>query len=449
MLCWLGVPMVLRGELIGLLALDKVERCFYQPSDEQLALAFANQAAIAIENGRLYQELQQHAGTLEQRVVERMRDLTVLYDVSAITREYGELEPLLSSALEAVLSSLGCFAGSVHLLGDDEALHLLNEQGVPAYVRPHIEMVPLRHAMLRPLLDDEGREAFAVMDMAQTSFGSQFAIPPGQLTFALVAMRSKGQLVGVLTVVQRNGGCFTAEQLALLGSISDHMAVMIENGRLHHNARQVAVMQERERLARVLHDSVTQSLYGLALFAEAANELAQAGQIDRARVHLQQIGQTALQALREMRLMLYELRSTTLLEEGLVHALRYRLENVEERAGIETSLTVSKDVHLPEEVEEGLYRVSQEALNNIIKHARARQVDVMLTQAGTAVTLTITDNGRGFSAGEGAPLSEGLGLKMMHKQVAQFGGSLILNSEVGRGTTVCITVDLAALPARV
>jgi signal transduction histidine kinase/putative methionine-R-sulfoxide reductase with GAF domain len=447
MRCWLGVPMIVHDELIGLLMLDKREPHFYKTSDELLAQAFANQAAIAIENGRLYQELQQQANKLAQRAEERMRDLTVLYDVSAITRDYGELEPLLDSALKTVLSSLGCFAGAVHLLGEDGVLHLLNEQGVPDYVRPHLEVVSLEDNWLQHLLSGDEYPTSHVIDMAQTIYGSLFTILPGQMTLALVAMRSKGQLIGVLTVAHRHGASFSPEQLALLESIGGHIAVMIENGRLHRHAQQLAVMQERERLARALHDSVTQSLYALALFAEAANELAEAGQVERARVHLKQIGQTSLQALREMRLMLYELRSTTLLEEGLVHALQYRLENVEERANIETTLMVHNALHLPAEVEEGLYRVSQEALNNIIKHARATQVDVTLEQKDGTFKLTIADNGRGFNVNDSDSLSEKIGLTMMRRQVEQFGGCLTLDTHIGQGTTVTVTVNLARLPA--
>lgn len=151
---------------------------------------------------------------------------------------------------------------------------------------------------------------------------------------AVVQMRSKGKLMGVLTASHNAGRQFSAEDLALLGSIADHIAVTIENGRLHRNDRQLAVMQERERMARELHDSITQSLYAISLFSEAARDSFQINKTDKVGVYLDQIVSTTVQAMKEMRLMVYDLRATTLLEEGLVHALRYRLENVEARAGI-------------------------------------------------------------------------------------------------------------------
>ncbi|MCA9875810.1 MAG: GAF domain-containing protein [Anaerolineales bacterium] len=441
--CWLGVPMMVRGRMLGLLTLDKYEPNFYKESDAYLALAFANQAAIAIDNANLYQQMQQYTDQLERRISERIRDLNILYNISALANEPVEIEPVLASALETVLTAFGCFAGAVHLRCGDDTFCLLHEIGVPAYVRPYIEQVSFDHDIVADLLRPAA-PASTVKDLAATSYGSQFTVPFGELTYAGVVMRSKGKLMGVLSAVHNSGRQFTAEDLALLAAIADHVAITIENGRLQQNARQLAVMQERERMARELHDSVTQSLYSLTLFAEAGSELLQAGREERVKVYLGQIVSTSLQALREMRLMLYDLRSTTLLEEGLVHALRYRLDNVEERAGIETFLAAPENLALPPELEESLYRISQEALNNTLKHAQASRVDVTLQADGTDLMIRLQDNGRGFQA-EKWPLEiTGSGLLTIKKQVEQFGGTFILESQPDQGTT--ITVYLSQNP---
>ncbi len=441
--CWLGVPMLVRGKIVGLLTLDKYEPDFYKESDANLALAFANQAAITIENARLYQQLQQYTDQLERRVVERVRDLNALYNISALSTEPAEMEPVLGSALETVLTALGCFAGAIHLRDDEETFHLLHEIGVPAYVRPFIEHVPFDHEIVGDMLSGNA-PTNTVKDIAGTSFGTQFSLQPGELTYAGALMRSKGKLMGVLSAVHNLGRQFTAEDLALLAAIADHVAVTIENGRLHQNARQLAVMQERERMARELHDSVTQSLYSLTLFAEAGRELLEAGKVSRVQVYLNQIVAASLQALREMRLMLYDLRSTTLLEEGLVQALRYRLENVEERAGIETSLTAPENMRLPADVEETLYRISQEALNNTLKHARASRVDITIRVDTSHLTLEVQDNGRGFQAQNWAAQKPGGGLLTMKKQVEQLNGAIVLQSAPDQGTK--ITVRLSYIP---
>ncbi len=439
--CWLGVPMLRHGEMIGLLTIDKNEPDFYKEADANLALAFASQAAIAIENADLYQRLQHYTDQLEQRVVERTRDLATLYDIAAMSSEPAEMGPVLRSALETVLAALGCFAGTIHLAGEEGAFYLLHEIGVPEYVRPFIERVAADHELVRGLLPPNA-SAFAIKDLANTSYGAQFVLSTGELTYAGVLMRSKGNVMGVLSAVHNAGQQFAAEDLALLASIADHVAVTIENGRLHQNARQVAVMQERERMARELHDSVTQSLYSLSLFAEAGRDLLQVGKVERVQVYLNQIVETSLQALKEMRLMLYDLRSTTLLEEGLVHALRYRLEHVEERAGIETFLTAPDVLDLPADVEESLYRISQEALNNTLKHARASRVDVTIDSNGRALTMCIADNGRGFNTDSPPEASTGHGLLTMQKQVKQFGGDFSLQSWPDQGTSITINLTL-------
>jgi len=438
-LSWLGVPMLVRGEIIGLLMLDKFEPNFYKESDASLALVFANQAAIAIENATLYKQQLHYTDQLERRVIERMRDLNTLYDISALSSEPSEIEPVLVSALDTVLKALGCFAGAVHLLGEDGSFYLLHEIGVPAYVRPFIEHVTQDHMIVTSLLQPDA-PATSVMDVA-AAYGAHFLLPPGELTYAGALMRSKGNVMGVLSAVHNESQKFTAEDLALLAAIADHVAITVENGRLHENVRQLAIMQERERMARELHDSVTQSLYSLSLFAEAVRDLLGAGKTERVQAYLQQIVTTSLQALREMRLMLYDLRSTTLLEEGLVQALRYRLENVEERAGIETHLTAPENLILSAEVEESLYRISQEALNNTLKHARASRVEVAIQTDGPDLTMCLQDNGRGFPVENWPHITGGQGLLTIQKQVAQLGGLFTLESQPEQGTIVTVRLN--------
>lgn len=166
-------------------------------------------------------------------------------------------------------------------------------------------------------------------------------------------------------------------------------------------------MEERSRLARELHDSVTQSLYSLTLFAEAGRRAAEAGEKERELGYLTRLGQVSHQALKEMRLLVYELRTAALEKEGLVAALQQRLDAVEKRAGVQARLLVEETVELPAMVEEGLYRIAQEALTNILKHAQATSVIVRLKANSEQVELEVTDNGRAFEA---TSLSSGGGI---------------------------------------
>jgi signal transduction histidine kinase len=224
--------------------------------------------------------------------------------------------------------------------------------------------------------------------------------------------------------------------------MADQAALAIENARLRRQVEQAAVREERGRLARELHDSVTQSLYSLTLFAEATRHMAgedsEQGRdalIDR----ITRIGEIAQQALKEMRLLVYELRPPALADEGLIRALRGRLEAVEGRAGIETRFVVGDLITLPPEVEAELYRIALEALNNALKHARASQVTVSLRCEDDRVALEIRDDGIGFDPAIGRE-SGGVGLRSMAERAARMGGTLDIDSTPGGGTAVTVRV---------
>ena len=218
---------------------------------------------------------------------------------------------------------------------------------------------------------------------------------------------------------------------------------------LRQSEREKAVVAERNRLARELHDSVTQSLYGVTLYADAAARLLDTGQVRTATDNLRKLRRTAKEALGEMRLLIFELRPPILEQEGLVAALETRLEAVERRAGLETQLNVERcpecaeggEGRLPPDVEEALYRIALEALNNALKHAQARSVTISLRLEPRTAVLEIADDGVGFdlaAAQEGG----GLGLRGMAERAEQLGGRLTVNSEPGMGTTVQVQVEV-------
>lgn len=199
-------------------------------------------------------------------------------------------------------------------------------------------------------------------------------------------------------------------------------------------SERLAVMEERTRLARDLHDSVTQSLYSLTLFAEAGRAHAGKGELRRLQHQLQRIGETAQHALAEMRLLLYELRPPVLDQEGLIGALHRRLEAVERRAGLQARLLAGELLQVPPQVEECLYRIATEALNNALKHAQAATVTVYLRSEGHCVVLEIVDDGVGFEVDKGC--AGGLGLTGMRERAERCHGSLTVCSAPGSGTRV-------------
>ena len=206
---------------------------------------------------------------------------------------------------------------------------------------------------------------------------------------------------------------------------------------LRQREREKAVTEERNRLARELHDSVTQALYGVALYSEAAAGQLALGQVDQAAKHLIELQDTAQEALAEMRLLVFELRPPHLEEQGLVAALQARLQAVEGRAGLQTEFKTDVQERLPLDVEEGLYRIALEALNNALKHAKARSIQVSLYQQPPQGTLLleVADDGTGFDPAT-AHERGGLGLAAMHERAEALGGQLTVWSEPGSGARI-------------
>jgi signal transduction histidine kinase len=214
--------------------------------------------------------------------------------------------------------------------------------------------------------------------------------------------------------------------------------LMQENAELHERAKQVAVLEERQRLARELHDSVTQSLYGMSLHAEAAGRALADGDPGAVDANLKEIRETSQEALGEMRLLLFELRPPLLAEHGLIGALRSRLSAVEARAGLLTELHGDGEARLDAQTEQELFRLAQEALNNVLKHAHAHRVTVRLDVTDVNATLEVADDGLGFEpALKGGT---GFGLPGMRERAERVGGALEIESEPGGGTTVRVTV---------
>jgi len=255
-----------------------------------------------------------------------------------------------------------------------------------------------------------------------------------------VPLKTKEMTIGVLHVQSDRLNAFDESDLAVLQSLAHQAAIAIENAGLYEQAHQVATLKERQRLARELHDSVTQALYGVTLYAEAAARLLSSGDVDMAADHLRELQDTAQEALREMRLLIFELRPPVLQREGLVTALQIRLEAVEERAGLETEFKVEGEGRLPLEIEEELYRIAQEALNNALKHAQARRITVSLRQVQRTVTLEIADDGIGFDPSTALEYG-GLGLEGMEERAAQLGARLTVQSRPGEGTRVRVEVS--------
>jgi len=247
------------------------------------------------------------------------------------------------------------------------------------------------------------------------------------------------QTIGVLDVQSEHLDSFSETDLELMQALANQAGVAIQNARLYERARQMAVMEERQRLARELHDSVTQSLYGVTLYAEAAAGQFAIGNTQKAGEYLNDIRSTALDSLADMRLLIHELRPPLLEKEGLVATLQSRLYAVENRAGIKTDLHSNLTTRLPLPLEQDMYRIATEALNNALKHAHARHVRISLIQDACGVCMEVADDGVGFSPD--AVAGGGLGLASMRERASSHGWELAVDSSPGLGTRVRTKVE--------
>ena len=206
---------------------------------------------------------------------------------------------------------------------------------------------------------------------------------------------------------------------------------------LEEQVKEKAVAAERSRLARELHDSVTQALYSVTLYAEAARMALAAGKGDVTAENLNELHNMAREAMIDMRMLIFELHPPVLEEEGLVAALQARLAAVESRARLQTEIRLEGEQRLPIVVEEQLFRIALEALNNVIKHASAQQVIVSLQFQDQAVYLEISDDGKGFNPAT-IRRSGGRGLIGIKERVQRIQGTLTIRSTPGDGTTLCV-----------
>jgi nitrate/nitrite-specific signal transduction histidine kinase len=423
-------PLQARDEPLGTLSLGtrRGPRRFGR-NDRELLRAVSDQVGVAIENAQLFETEQRRAEQLQLINTVGQRIVSIL-----------SVNALLEEIVRLVQKNLGYYLVGIGLLEGNEVV--ISTGAGDLWEMREFEPVRLQVGQEGVIgWVAESGEPLVVPDV--TKEPRYFEMPGAELTRSEVVLplKYKGEIVGVLDVQSERLNAFDKDDLAVLEALARQAAIAIENARLYQQAQQLAVMEERTRLARDLHDSVTQSIYGVTLFAEAAGRLLAAGDTALVREHLQDLQQTAQEALQEMRLLIFELRPSVLGENGLVAALQARLEAVEGRAGLETALDVDgQDLRLAPQIEEGLYRIAQEALNNALKHAQARRISIHLCQNQPTVVLKVSDDGVGFDRSS-AHQRGGLGLRGMEERAVQLGARLTIDSQPGSGTHITVEVD--------
>jgi PAS domain S-box-containing protein len=443
-----SIPLLAKDRLVGALIIGSRQAQTVTHEELSMLSAIGQQVALAVENARLHQaERDRHAEAERRRqVAEGLREILTILNSKR------SLDETLNFIVEQARRLLG---------SDAVAIYRLQERDGPLAIQSSFGLDPefvdlMRVTLVRGAaeLAVSERRPVAIPDLHERMDlfiqGNKLSPLPIQAFFEQLVQRYlallavpliiKEDVYGAIAFYYRKQRQFSSEDITLVETFAHQTALAIETARLYDQAQQTALLEERSRLARELHDSVTQSLYSVTLYAEAAARLFDAGDTQTAAEHLRELRDTSKEALREMRLLIYELRPPVLGTGGLAGALQARLDAVEARAGLRTELKVEGTDRLPYAVQEELYHIAREALNNQLKHARARSVTIRLSFQDTLTLLEICDDGVGFYPDE-TRSGGGLGIFGMKERAQHIGAQLEILSSPGKGTTVRVLVS--------
>ncbi|HEX6737536.1 MAG TPA: GAF domain-containing protein [Vicinamibacteria bacterium] len=444
-----AVPLQWRGRLLGFFGVGSPPPRRFGPEDVEALTLFGRHAAIAIENARLY--------ALERRRSER---LALLARVGQIITSDLELHELLDRAADTIHELLGYPNVDIPLLDPNGRELVIRARG--GRIKELIsreDRIPIAQGIMGAAVRE--RRAQLVNDVAADP---RYILPPGtagsRAELAVPILLGE-QALGVLNVEADHA--FNEDDLQSLQTVADHLAVAIRNARLFERAQAAATLEERQRLSRDLHDSLTQLLFSITLMAESVRPAWRQDPAEGEQ-RLERLMELSRRALAEMRALLADLRGeegvadlegvmpglTRVRREGLPGALRRYAGEISADA-----LSVGFDFQgyrpQPFDREEALYRIAQEALTNVVKHAGANRVQVVLALDAEAVHLTVTDDGRGFEPGElllraaarGAGREGGLGFVSMRERAEALHGALRIVASPGGGTRVEVTLPAA------
>jgi PAS domain S-box-containing protein len=350
------------------------------------------------------------------------------------------LDEVLKIVCVEAMRLTGATGSAVLLLEEDGWLRVTHSEGIPEFP---FRRLPVKESFAGRAFQTGNHVWVDLRDSNPEQAAQKLQGYPwiqGVTSLFVVPLRVETKIIGVINILDKPGE-LTQEDRRVIDLFADQAAIIIEHVRLQVQSEQFAVLEERQRLARELHDSVTQALYSVTLYADAARMAFSAKKWEALETNLQEVRNMAREAMYDMRLLVFELRPFMLETEGLVSVLRARLAAVEDRAGLKTEVIVEGERRLPIAIEEELYRVAQEGLNNVIKHAHAREVKIIIVYEENVITLQMIDDGQGFEQGS-VRQSGGFGLQGIMERVQRLEGSLEIDSAPGKGTHLNVRVPI-------
>ncbi|MBI4202106.1 MAG: GAF domain-containing sensor histidine kinase [Chloroflexi bacterium] len=431
---FISAPLKSEGEVNGILAIANHNKRRYSLDDRTFLGNVGGQLGMAIRKAVLYEQSQS-----------QNRELSALLSVGKVVTSSFDLDELLDTSLDTVLQVASADAAEVWLMEGGQTLTLCCHRGL--HREAFMERTSFAVGEGVPGKVAQSGALFLTHDLpAHPDFLRQEVLRAGFHTFCALPLLYRGRLVGVLAVaavspdVLKNSG-----ETRILEGVGEWLAIAIENSRLYQQVQDTAVLQERERLAREMHDGMAQLLGYINTQTIAVNKLLADNRLADAREELTRMGDITRDLYADVREGILGLRTATLRQEGLLFAIQEYIQRYMELAGIKVS--VVNDSQFPPllpSTEIQLMRILQEALTNVRKHARASEVVVTMHLNQTALNIAIADNGTGFDL-ERLP-SKGwprFGLQTMRERAEAVGGALAITSYPGQGTTVTVSVPVS------
>jgi nitrate/nitrite-specific signal transduction histidine kinase len=384
--------------------------------------------------------------SLEQKVADRTHEMATLNAIATRVSSSLDLNEIMADALERIMELTGMEHGVAYRIADGEGgavntgtkaeeayLRVMAFRGLPPTFADFGDRIPLG----RSAAGVAGRRAEPVIWKlaelpTESAFREKLATLGVEQVIAIPLM-AKGRLVGSLNLSTNQSRTYPPEQIALLKTIGQQIGVAVENAYLYEQAEQTAIAAERHRLARELHDAVTQTLFSANLIADVLPRIWKRNP-DEGLQNLEELRQLTRGALAEMRTLLLEMRPESLQRSDIQSLLTQLAEAFVGRVRVPIELEMNGDCELAHDVKVVFYRVAQEALNNIAKHAGARQVAMRLDGHPGQMHLCIQDDGLGFEAGSLPP--DHIGIAIMRERASAIGASLKIESQLGQGTRV-------------
>ena len=378
---------------------------------------------------------------LEKRVRDRTKALqkraTQLEISSQVSREITsilDIDQLLAQVVALIKDAFGYAFVHIYLVDQNREQLILRASSEFSIIGSQVMKMTQRSLNVKAVLENRSivinetdQEPAYMANSKLETVHSEVVIP----------LRIENKVIGTLDVNSALSGAFTEEEVLVLQSLGDQIAIAIHNANLYKQSQKLAILEERNRLARDMHDSVTQSTYSMGLLIEGWSQMISNGESVNAHDYLNRMAEINQQILREMRVLIHELKPPILEQEGLLNAIQQRLDAVESRFGINVRLITDDLINFPESVEEELFRITLEALNNSLKHSEADTITVQFKKNGQEIILEISDNGKGIDPKIISHCGK-QGIENMKARAQKINGMFEIQSELNKGTNVLV-----------